>query len=152
VASLGFTALIEMAVALAVLLVVGNNVLPWIPVVLVLMVIQAIFALGVGLMLAVANVYFRDIQYFLTIALQALFYTTPIVYPISLVQEHGERLFQLYRLNPLVRMVEAYRAALYHLRWPQAADVAYLAAWAIGALVVGAVLFLRFEGRLAEEL
>jgi ABC-2 type transport system permease protein len=152
VASLGFTALIEMAVAIAALLVVGNQVLPWLPVVLVLMVLQAIFALGIGLMLSVLNVYFRDVQYFLTLALQALFYTTPIVYPISLVTDRGEGIARLYRLNPLVDMVEAYRAALYHLRWPTAGGMAYLAAWAIGSLVVGAWVFSRFEGRLAEEL
>jgi lipopolysaccharide transport system permease protein len=152
VASLGFTALIEMAVAIVALLVVGNNVLPWLPVVVALMVIQATFALGIGLMLSVVNVYFRDVQYFLTLALQALFYTTPIVYPITLVSDRGEGLLRLYELNPLVAMVEAYRAALYNLRWPEVADVAYLSAWAVGSLLVGAWVFSRFEGRLAEEL
>jgi ABC-type polysaccharide/polyol phosphate export permease len=74
------------------------------------------------------------------------------VYPISLVTDRGEGIARLYRLNPLVDMVEAYRAALYHLRWPTAGGMAYLAAWAIGSLVVGAWVFSRFEGRLAEEL
>lgn len=152
VASLGFTALIEMSVAVAVLLVAGNMVLPWLPVVLVLLMLQAMMALGIGLALSVLNVYFRDVQYFLTLALQALFYTTPIVYPINLVSSRGAGVLRLYKLNPLVELVEGYRAALYHLRWPSTGGMAYLAAWSVGTLVVGALVFSRFEGRLAEEL
>jgi len=152
VGSLGFTGLIEMAVAMVALLVAGNMVLPWLPMVLVLLILQAVLALGLGLMLSVLNVYFRDVQYFLTLALQVLFYTTPIIYPITLVTNKGEGIARLYRLNPLVEMVEAYRAVLYHLRWPTAGGMAYLGAWSIGALVLGAWVFSRFEGRLAEEL
>ena len=38
-------------------------------------------------MLSVLNVYFRDVQHFVGIALQVLFYSAPIVYPITLVPE-----------------------------------------------------------------
>ena len=51
-----------------ILLIVGNMVLPWIPVVLVIVLIEAVFVLGIGLMLSVLNVYFRDVQHFVAIA------------------------------------------------------------------------------------
>ena len=41
---------------------------------------------------------------------------------------------------------------LYDLRWPSAVDVGYVALWAFGLLVVGMVVFRRFQGRLVEEL
>ena len=58
--------------------------LPWLPLVLVFVVMLTMFALGLGLALSVTNVYFRDTQHFVGIAMQLWFYATPIVYPISL--------------------------------------------------------------------
>jgi ABC-type polysaccharide/polyol phosphate export permease len=52
----------------------------------------------------------------------------------------------------MVRFVEAFRACLYDLRLPPAADVAYLAASAAVALAVGVAVFVRLEPKLAEEL
>ena len=41
--------------------------------------------LGLALVLRVLNVYFRDMKHFVGIVLQALFYSAPIVYPVTLV-------------------------------------------------------------------
>jgi ABC-2 type transport system permease protein len=147
-----FTSVIEFAVVVIILLIAGNQVLPWLPLVALLFVLELILVLGFGLMLSVANVYFRDIQYLLTIGLQLLFYATPIIYKIDVVGQHGPRVLFVYRLNPLVRLVQAYRSVLYDLRWPAAADVAYVAVWAMAILALGMLAFRRLEGRLAEEL
>ncbi len=149
IGALGFTSMIEIVVMLGALLIAGLMVLPWLPLVAVLLLLQTMLALGFGLMFSVANVYFRDIQYFLSLALQALFYATPIVYPISLVPE---RYLTLYRLNPMVELVEAYRDVLYFGRFPDPGRLGYVAAWAVVALLAGWWVFHRFEGRLAEEL
>jgi ABC-type polysaccharide/polyol phosphate export permease len=58
---------------------------------------------------------------------------------------------QIYELNPLVSMVGAYRDVLYDLRFPSFTDVGYFALWAVGLLAFGWWLFMRLEGRLAEE-
>jgi ABC-2 type transport system permease protein len=153
IGAVGFTALLEMSVALLGLLLVGNMVLPWIPMVLLLLVVQSVLALGVGLVLSVANVYFRDVQYFVGIMLQVLFYSAPIVYPIQLVEDKiGTDGLFWYRLNPLVDLMEAYHRVLYDLRWPDFGWLAYVAAWALAMLALGAWMFNRFEPRLAEEL
>jgi ABC-2 type transport system permease protein len=150
--AVAFTSLIEFVVVLIVLLVAGNMIVPWLPVIALLFALELVMVLGVGLMLSVANVYFRDIQYLLAIALQLLFYSTPIIYPITLVAARGPNALTLYRLNPLVRLVEAYRNVLYDLRWPSFVDVGYFAIWAVAILLLGMLVFRRFEGRLAEEL
>ena len=78
---------VEMLVLGAILLVAGNGILPWVPLVLVLMLLQAGFVLGIGLMLSAANAYFRDIQHFLAIFMNIWFYMTPILYQPELVPE-----------------------------------------------------------------
>lgn len=153
--------LIEMGVLALILLAFGNMVLPWVPVVLGLMLLQSIFILGLGLMLAVLNVYFRDVQHFVGIIIQIWFYATPIVYPIKVVEEAANKhdfhiiglgIEELYHLNPMVGFVEAYRDILYHLRFPPAADIAYLLAWSVATMAIGLFVFNRLSGSLAEEL
>jgi ABC-2 type transport system permease protein len=155
--SLVVTMLIEIGVLAAILLLAGNMVLPWLPMVLLLMLIEAVFVFGIALVLSVFNVYFRDVQYLVAILLQVIFYTVPIVYPIRYVPVHATvlgveiPLLRIYSLNPLVRMVGAFRDVLYNLRFPPMFDLLYITLWAIGALLVGQWVFSKLDRRLAEE-
>lgn len=154
--------LFEMAVLVIALSVVGAFVLPWLPLLVVIMMLLTIFAAGIALMLAIANVYFRDTQYFLTIVLQIWMYLTPIIYPLSLVQEQSEQVGGLfgtpitiegiYTTNPMVHFVEIFRNLLYDNRWPEPAEWLICAGWAVGTLVIGMIVFRRNERRLAEVL
>jgi ABC-type polysaccharide/polyol phosphate export permease len=155
VGALLVTMLVELSVLCIILLLLGNMVLPWIPMLLVLVAIQTVFVLGIGLMLSVLNVYFRDVKHFIGISLQALFYSAPIVYPIKFVEDAATRtsfpLLRVYTLNPLVRFVDAYRAVLYDLRFPALSDVLYISLWAVAMLALGLYVFHRLDRRLAEE-
>ncbi|MDZ7675212.1 MAG: ABC transporter permease [Acidimicrobiales bacterium] len=159
--SSGVGLLIELGVLLVALLVVGNMVLPWIPVALVIVVLQVVFVLGLALVLSVLNVYFRDLEHLVGIALQVWFYATPIIYPPSLVEEqlsasfsadNADLLYTIYRLNPMNRFVEAYRSVFYDLTFPSAGTMVYLVVVAGASLALGRWVFRKFEGRLAEEL
>ncbi|MFM7616468.1 MAG: ABC transporter permease [Actinomycetes bacterium] len=151
------TFLIELGVVIAILLVAGNMVLPWIPVIVVLVALQTVMVLGIGLLLSAANVYFRDVRHFVTLIMPVLFYSTPIVYPITTVPETWKvagrsiPLREIYGYNPLVRLVTAYRDAMYSLRMPAWDTLAYIAIWAIGLLLLGQWVFNRLDHRLAEE-
>lgn len=147
--------LIEMALLVVALLIVGNGVLVWLPAVLVLMALQTMFVLGLALALSAAAVYFRDLEHLLGLVLQAWFYSAPIVYPMTLVTEQLSEdsvLLTIYNLNPLTRFVTAYRDFLYSLRWPPVDELLYLVGVSVGALLIGYAIFGRLEGRLAEEL
>jgi ABC-2 type transport system permease protein len=162
VGSIGFNWLFEMAVLLVALTIAGAWVLPWLPLMIVTMVLLAIFATGVALMLSVANVHFRDTQYFMGILLQIWMYLTPIVYPINLIIQRSDEfgplfgsdimIAQLYRLNPMERFVEVFRALLYDNRWPELNDFLYCVIWAFVSLVIGVIVFRRNEKGLAEAL
>jgi len=73
VASWTVSLLVELAVLAVAMLVAGNGVLPWIPAVVVLVALQTAFVLGIGLLLGVLNVFFRDVQHFVGIVLQIWF-------------------------------------------------------------------------------
>ena len=162
VASTAFNWLFEMGVLLVALVICGSFIWPWIPLLLVIMVLLTIFATGVALLLSVANVYFRDTQYFTTILLQIWMYLTPIIYPGNLVDTLSKRVGPLlgtpvtigdiYRLNPMEHFVAVFRQLLYDNRWPDGGDLLTCAIWSIGIAVVGVLVFHRSERRLAENL
>jgi lipopolysaccharide transport system permease protein len=146
---------IELTVLAVALLFVGNIVLPWLPAILVLIALQAMFTYGLALMLSVLTVYFRDLEHLIGLALQVWFYSAPIIVPLTLVKRQiGDVgwLWDLYNLNPLTRFVEAYRDLFYSLRFPSLLESAYLVLVSVITLAVGYAVFRRFEGRLAEEL
>jgi lipopolysaccharide transport system permease protein len=157
VGSLLVSALIEMGVLCVVLLASGNMVLPWLPLVAVLIVLQALFVFGIGLVLSACNVYLRDVRHFVAILLQVLFYSAPIVYPLRLVPHQRDLLGvsvpigDIYRLNPLVQFFQAYRNLLYDLRFPSLGTWAQIVAWTGIALAFGLWAFGKLDRRLAEE-
>jgi lipopolysaccharide transport system permease protein len=162
VGSSAYNWLFEMVVLAIALSIVGAFVLPWIPGVILIMVLLAIFAAGVALMLAIANVYFRDTQYFLSIILQMWTYLTPVIYPAKLVVEQSDKIgglagtsitiADIYGLNPMFHFVEVFRNLLYDNRWPEWEEWVICMLWAFGAFLLGMVVFRRNERNLAETL
>lgn len=156
--SAAVTTLVELGVLAMILFIAGNMVLPWLPLVLLLLAIEVALVTGIAFVLSVLNVYFRDVQHFVRLGLQLLFYATPIIYSLQLIPERHELLGvelplrAMFRLNPLTAMMECYRSVLYDLRFPPLQNVLYLVAWAGIMLIIGLRVFRRFEPRLAEEL
>jgi lipopolysaccharide transport system permease protein len=71
--------------------------------------VQFVLILALAYPLAALHVWFRDTQYFLKVALQLLFFLTPVFYEASTIPEQFRPLF---RLNPLVDVVDGYRDVL----------------------------------------
>jgi len=152
----------EMVVLLIAISIAGGFVLPWIPLILVAMMLLAVFAAGVGLMLAISNVYFRDTQYLLGILLQFWIYLTPIIYPISLVEERSRKIgdlagtgvtvLDIYRLNPMEHFVTLFRELIYDNRLPGGIEWLVCLCWSLAALGIGLLVFRRNERNLAETL
>ena len=150
------TLIVEMLVLLILIaLWEGHIAFQWIPVIAALMILQLLFTIGLALMISAANVYFRDIQHFLMVALQPWMFLTPVLYPLNLVPADKEFLGisyrTLYQLNPMVSWAKAYRNVLYDLRFPSLERwLAILAATFI-VLYLGFKIFNRLEPRMAEE-
>lgn len=158
--------LFELVVAVGAVLIFGGTPLVWLPLVALFVVLLTMFALGLGLALAVTNVYFRDTQHLMGIVMQVWFYATPIVYPISLVDReaaivhakhweifgHPLPVSFVYRLNPMERFSAVFRNLLYDNRWPALHDSLYCACAAVISLTLGYFIFTKFAARVAEEL
>jgi len=150
-----FTLCVELCVLSIALLIAGNMVLVWIPIVLVVSLLLGLFATGLGLALAAANVYFRDMNYLWGIVMQGWFFLTPIVYPPALVEQEladYPTLLRIYNNVPITVAVRMYRDLLYHLRMPRLIDFGVLTVSGVVVLLAGWWLFDRLEGRFAEEL
>jgi len=83
----------------------------------VLMAIQFIFNLGVAFFISCLNVFYEDTKFIVAVALNALFYATPVMYVSELVYSalpsaHKGLLWTLYQVNPLNALLIAYRKIL----------------------------------------
>lgn len=81
----------------------------------VVILYQTIFIIGLVLLVASANVYFRDIQHIVNLLLTAWFFMTPAIYNLSFIQPILERLpllGNLYFLNPMASVITGYRFLL----------------------------------------
>jgi ABC-2 type transport system permease protein len=140
---------IEMGLLLVALLGFGDwKAILFLPYVLLLMVLMAVFALGFGLLLSALNVYFRDIEHFMNIIFLVWLYMTPIIYPIQRVARYAT----ILKANPMTDAVLCYRDVLYNGTHPGWLELVYFAAWAIGIFFLGRAVFNRLEVGLAEEL
>jgi homopolymeric O-antigen transport system permease protein len=144
--------LVDFAVAFAVLLAVmlGYGIVPS-PAALVLVPLlvlaMLLTAAGTGCWLAALNIQYRDVKYVVPFLLQVWMYASPIVYPASLVPE---RYRPLYALNPLVGVVEGFRAVL--LGTPGVAWSTLAVSLGVGVLLClsGALYFRRTERVFAD--
>jgi ABC-type polysaccharide/polyol phosphate export permease len=112
-----------------------------------LVLLQLMFTTGLALLLATAYVYFRDTRHLLDVALQILFWLTPVVYAAALVPAGLRRLLWL---NPMAGFVTTYHAIVVDGQWPSAEVVSALAAVSVVAAVAGVLVFARHQRRFAE--
>ena len=150
------TLIVEMLVLLILIaLWEGHIAFQWIPVIAALMILQLLFTIGLALMISAANVYFRDIQHFLMVALQPWMFLTPVLYHLNLVPADKEFLGisyrTLYQLNPMVSWAKAYRNVLYDLRFPSLERWLAILTATFVVLYLGFKIFNRLEPRMAEE-
>lgn len=103
--------------------------------------IELFLVLGLSLMLCTMNLFYRDIQYLANLILMLWMYMSPVVYALSLVPL---RFVKLYKLNPLVGIMEGYRSAIFHYPFEWS-----IILWAAGisliTFIAGYIFFKRSE-------
>ena len=77
----------------------------FVPMILILM-----FSVGVGLILAVLNVYFRDIEYIWDVLTKLMLYMVPILYPLQNITTRW--IIIVIKINPLYSMIELFRQCM----------------------------------------
>ncbi|TCF64662.1 Permease protein of ABC transporter system for polysaccharides [Bifidobacterium longum subsp. longum] len=124
-----------------------------------------ILALGCALLLATMNVYFRDIQHIWDVLQQTLFYATPIIYPLSMVEQrlgeqYGPLIEKIMLLNPVAQIIQDIRHNLIapdttptiwnlcHQWWIQLIPIAIV----LLCVVLGLHVFKKHDWQFAEVL
>jgi lipopolysaccharide transport system permease protein len=114
-----------------------------------LLILQQAVALGLGVLLGVLNVFFRDVGQLVGVVLQFWFWLTPIVYSASVLPERARAWLAL---NPLTALVESYQRILLTGAWPQWADLRWHALLALLLCGLAGFAFSRLQGELVDEL
>lgn len=94
----------------------------WLALPLPLLALAALAA-GLGMLLSALYVHFRDIRPIWDVLLQALFYATPILYPVTLLAERYPEVAKVFMANPLAAIVQELRRLLLGPSNPSVADV-----------------------------
>jgi ABC-type polysaccharide/polyol phosphate export permease len=111
--------------------------------------VQLAFTTGIGLLVAMANLFYRDVRYLVDVLLTAWMFGTSVVYPVERI---GGRLAEILVLvNPMTPIINAYRSVVLGGSLPDLAALAPAAGLAVGVLAVGWLVFHRGEFRFAEE-
>jgi lipopolysaccharide transport system permease protein len=107
--------------------------------------VQQAFALGLGMLLGVLNVFFRDVAQFVAVALQFWFWLTPIVYSATLLPDWARTALAW---NPMAQLIGAYQQILLNGAAP---PWSALRLYAVGAALVLGLAFVAFD-RLSADM
>jgi len=144
-------AVLELMILFGFMIVLGNVSWTFVMVVPIFMLL-ACLSFGVGLVLGLGNIRYRDVSYLVGIGLQVLFYLTPIVYTVELATSKSAVLGRILQANPLTSFVYGIRQAVYSLDLPTTSNWLMMGASATVSLVVGWWIFGRYAPSVIEEL
>jgi len=141
--------LVSCIIILAFIVIKGFGISKFILSLPLVLLIQYVLLLGIALIFSAVTVYMRDIQHFIGVVLQLLFYATPIVYSIDTIPENFR---WILKWNPMTYIIEGYRAIFYNQTIPDLKSLGVLGIISIIILIVGYLLFNKLQKRFAEEL
>lgn len=141
--------LVSCIIILAFIVIKGFGISKFILFFPLVLLIQYVLLLGIALIFSAVTVYMRDIQHFIGVVLQLLFYATPIVYSIDTISENFR---WILKWNPMTYIIEGYRAIFYNQTMPDLKSLGVLGIISIIILIVGYLLFNKLQKRFAEEL
>ena len=141
--------LISCIIIIAFILFKGFGICKYILFFPIILAIQFLLLLGFGLILSSVTVYIRDLNHFIGIALQLLFYATPVVYSYETIPE---RYRWILKYNPMTYIIEGYRDIFYYQTMPDLKMLGIIFLISIAIIIVGYMIFNKLQKRFAEEL
>jgi lipopolysaccharide transport system permease protein len=140
-----FVASAALVVVLLVLRTGWSVELLWIPFLIVTMVI---LATGVGMTVAAASLFFRDVKYIVDVGLTFAIFFTPVFYDIQMFGDKGKWLL----LNPAAPILEGISACVARQQAPDLSWLAYSLTFALVSAFGGYVFFKHLEPAFAESI
>jgi ABC-type polysaccharide/polyol phosphate export permease len=106
--------------------------------------VQFVLQVGVGLLLAGAYVFFRDLTQVIGFVLSVVFYLSPILYPVT------GRFERIFNWNPLTPLFGLFRSAILGAPLPEASSIVFLLIAAVTALVLGLLALGKVQPTIAD--
>jgi len=113
------------------------------------------FTVGLSALLAVANVYLRDLQHIVGVVLPAWLYASPILYPLEIPGQPPlvpEEYHLLFKLNPLYSLLQLFVRPIYWQTMPPLQDLVLAVGTSLAVLAFGLMIFWRKEDDLVFHL
>jgi ABC-2 type transport system permease protein len=124
--------------------------------------ILILFGAGTAYLISSINVFIRDLQHLVDVALSILFWLSPIVYSYKFVVQaiHNEFLLGLYLANPVSVAILGFQRALWRDGTDNMANFPDHLIWRLGIMclagavfvILGQAVFKRFERNFAQEI
>ena len=115
----------------------------------IVMIVEYFLALGITMLVSAITVYFRDLEFILSIFMMAWQYLTPVMYSVDIVPEH---LMKLFMLNPMTPITIAYRDILYYAKAPDLSTLLLAIGMSAAFMLIGFWAFGKLKKRFAEEM
>ena len=141
--------LLSMAALFLVVVPLGGKVSPALLFIPVAYLLLFAFALGVALILSVMTVFFRDLQYVISVLMQAWFFLTPVMYRHDAL---AGRVAEAVALNPMVYYIELFRAPLVHGQFPSVQAMSISLGVSVVSLLVGLWVLMAQEKKIVFRL
>ena len=109
--------------------------------------IQLLFTYGFSLFVSALNLFYRDVQYIVTLLLLVWMYLTPVIYPTEMFPEKYRFIFQL---NPMAVLVNAYRQVILAGDMPNILSLSVALIVSVVLTWLGYRFFKRVEGQFAD--
>jgi lipopolysaccharide transport system permease protein len=114
-----------------------------------LLIVQVLFSVGLGILLGVLNVFFRDVGQASGLLIQFWFWATPVVYPASILPA---KLLPWVKLNPLYHLARGYQDIFVANQWPDWQGLAIVGLLSLALSLYAIRLFRRHAGEIVDEL
>jgi lipopolysaccharide transport system permease protein len=108
-----------------------------------------VFTMGLGMLLACVNVFYRDVQHLVQVALQFGFWLTPIVYVTSALPD---RVVSVLHWNPMFALIRAVQDIFLEQAQPDWLSLLYPGGVGLVFAVLGILAFHRLQGEIVDAL
>jgi len=110
-------------------------------------IIQSVFIMGIGMILSVLNLFYRDVQYLVGLGITLLFYLTPILYQ---VEAFPAKYMWIFKFNPMSVFINAYRQILLAHDVPKWESILIGVGISLLIFFIGYRFFKKAEGTFAD--
>lgn len=132
------TYIIVLPLLFGLMVVYGRPITPALLLLPVLMLLQGLLTTGIGLMIATLNVFYRDIEHLIGVALSLLFYLVPVFYRPQSVVAHYQF---VYDYNPIAVLIQSYRSIFFYGESPGTTALIFAASVSLLVYGLGALVY-----------